>query len=106
MERIKLLAVSFLHTAVHTMTLHKAEQTPEESVKTFAARVRGITANCALEKYTCSETVNYTEETPCHIVLACITDWNMQASCMSQALLKQITDRPKNPSQLLYSRRK
>ena len=50
MERIKSLAVSVLHTAVHTVSLHEAEQAPEESVKTFAARVRGIAANCELEK--------------------------------------------------------
>ena len=37
MERIKSLAVSVLHTAVHTVSLHEAEQAPEESVKMFAA---------------------------------------------------------------------
>ena len=42
MERIKSLAVSVLHAAVHTVTLHEAEQGQGESVKTFAARVRGI----------------------------------------------------------------
>ena len=45
MERIKSLAVSVLHTAVHTVSLHEAEQAPEESVKTFAAQVRGLAAN-------------------------------------------------------------
>ena len=38
MERIKSLAVSVLHTAVHTVTLHEAEQAPEESVKTLDAQ--------------------------------------------------------------------
>ena len=93
MERIKSLAVSVLHTAVHTVSLHEAEQAPEESVKTFAARVRGIAANCELEKAcACGAKVNYTEETVYHVVLAGLRDRDLQARCTSQALLKQITD--------------
>ena len=49
MERIRSLSESVLHAAVHTVTLHEAVQAQGESVKTFAARVRGIAANCALE---------------------------------------------------------
>ena len=49
-ERIKSLAVSMLHIAVQTGSLHEAQQFPEESVKTFAARVRGITPNCDYRK--------------------------------------------------------
>ena len=75
MERIKSLAVSVLHTAVHTVTLHKAEQAPEETVKTFAARVRGIAANCKLQKdCECGATVNYSDETVYHVVLASMRD--------------------------------
>ena len=37
MRRIKSLAVSVLHAAVHTVHLQEAEQLPEESTKTFAA---------------------------------------------------------------------
>ena len=93
MERIQSLAVSVLHTAVHTVTLHEAEQAPEETVKTFAARVRGIAANCELQKTCgCGATVNYTEETVYHVVLAGLRDRDLQARCTSQALLKQITD--------------
>lgn len=93
MERIKSLAVSILHIAVHTVSLHKAEQAPEESVKTFAARVRGIAANCELKKACmCGAKVNYTEETVYHVVWAGLRDRDVQARCTSQALLKQITD--------------
>ena len=93
MERIKSLAVSVLHRAVHTVSLHEAEQAPEESVKTFVAWVRGIAANCELEKAcTCGAKVNYTEETLYHVVLAGLRDRDLQARCTSQALLKQITD--------------
>ena len=74
MERIKSLAVLVLHAAVHTVTLHEAEQGPGESVKTFAARVRGIAANCALKiectAEGCTQMVNYTEATVYHVVLA------------------------------------
>ena len=41
MERIRGLAVSVLHAAVHTVALHESSQSPGESTKAFAARVRG-----------------------------------------------------------------
>ena len=50
LARLKLLAVSVLHAAVHTVSLHEARQMSEESTKAFAARVRGIAANCHLSK--------------------------------------------------------
>ena len=93
LERIRSLAVSVLHAAVHTVALHEAVQLPEESVKTFAARVRGIAANCELEKKcVCDLKVNYTEETVYHVVLAGLKDRDLQSRCTAQALLKQITD--------------
>ena len=96
MERIKSLAVSVLHAAVHTVTLHEAEQSQGESVKTFAARVRGIAANCALEIQCtadgCTQMVNYTEATVYHVVLAGLLDRDLQARCTAQALLGHITD--------------
>ena len=39
MARIKSLAVSILHPAIHRVHLHEAKQSPDESMKTFAARV-------------------------------------------------------------------
>ena len=90
---IKSLAVMLLHTAVQTVSLHEAKQAPEESVKTFVARVRGIVANCELVKLcTCGATVNYIEETVYQVALAGLRDRDLQAWCTSQALLKQITD--------------
>ena len=50
LARLKLLAVSVHYAAVHTVSLHKARQLPEESTKAFAACVRGIAANCYLSK--------------------------------------------------------
>ena len=85
--------MSVLHAAVHTVSLHEAQQQPEESVKTFAAQVYGIAANCELTKNcTCGEVVNYTEETVYHAVLAGLKDREMQSRCTARALLKQITD--------------
>ena len=50
MERIRGLAVSVLHAAVHTVALHESSQSPGESTKAFAARVRGTATNCNLVK--------------------------------------------------------
>ena len=50
MAKIKSLAVSVLHPAIHTVCLHEAKQFPEKSTKAFAARVRGIAANCDLQE--------------------------------------------------------
>ena len=70
MERLKLLGISILHIVVHSVIQHKAEQAPDESVKTCAVQVMIIVANCILKKKcTCRETVNYTEETVNHVGL-------------------------------------
>ena len=93
MDRIKSLSVSILHAAVHTVALHEAQQLQEETVKSFAARVRGIGTNCELEKKcTCGLMVNYTEETVYHVVLAGLRDRELQSRCTAQALLKNIKD--------------
>ena len=93
MARIKSLAVSVLHTAIHTVSLHEAQQLPEESTKTFAARVRGIASDCELQKKcSCGEIVSYTEETVYHVVLAGLRDRELLERCTTQALMKNITD--------------
>ena len=46
--RIKSTAVAVLHTAVHTVRLHEAEQITDESCEAFAARARGMASNCQL----------------------------------------------------------
>ena len=50
LARIKSLAVTELHTAVHTVMLHEAKQSSEETTKAFAARVQGIASNCNFSK--------------------------------------------------------
>ena len=50
LARIKSLAVTVLHSAVHTVHLHDSKQLAEESTKAFAARVRGTAASCELTK--------------------------------------------------------
>ena len=93
MARIRQLAVSVLHSAVHTVNLHESKQAPEESVKYFAARVRAVAANCALAKEcTCGLKVSFLEETVLHVVLAGLRDSEMQERCLSAAILKTITN--------------
>ena len=93
MARIKSLAVAVLHTAIHTVRLHEAEQIPDESCKAFAARVRGIASNCVLnKKCDCGKDVSYLEETVYNVVLAGLRDKDMQEACTTQALLGNIKD--------------
>ena len=95
LARLKLLAVSVLHAAVHTVSLHEARQMSEESTKAFAARVRGIAANCHLSKdcpAPCGKKVSFLEETVYHVVMAGLRDRDMQERCLSAAILKTITD--------------
>jgi hypothetical protein len=95
LARIKLLAVTILHTAVHTVKLHNARQSADEPTKAFAARVRGIAASCHLSKVCpcgCTTTVSFLEEVVYHVVMAGLRDQDMQERCMSAAILKTITD--------------
>ena len=93
MERIRGLAVSVLHAAVHTVALHEARQSPGESTKAFAARVRGTATNCNLVKACeCSKPVSFLDETVYHVVLAGLHDSDMQERALSAAILKTITD--------------
>ena len=93
LARIRQLAVSVLHGAVHTVNLHDARQAPEESTKSFAARVRGIAANCALAKdCACGQKISFLEETVYHVVLAGLRDTEMQERCLSAAIMKTITN--------------
>ena len=58
-KRIKSLAVITLHSSVHTVNLHELRQQSDENVHAFAARVRGISASCNLQKKcnSCQEVV-------------------------------------------------
>ena len=91
--RIKSLAVTVLHSAVHTIHLHEARQAKDESTKAFAARVQGIACSCNLTKIcTCRATVSFTEETVYHVVLAGLRDTEMQERCLAAAYLKSVTN--------------
>ena len=100
MDRIRSLAVRELHAAVHTVHLHEAKQLAEESVKAFAARVRGIAASANLSKaYTCSApncgqqaNISFTEETVYHVTLAGLRDSELQERCLSAAYMKTVTN--------------
>ena len=95
LTRIRSLAVTVQHAAVHTVALHSAQQHQDESTKAFAARVRRIASNCNLSKKSgcaCDVDVSYLEETVYHVVLAGLRDRDLQERCTSQALLKNITD--------------
>ena len=46
LEGIKAMAVTKQHPAIHTLNLHGAKQTTEETLKTFAARVQEIAVIC------------------------------------------------------------
>ena len=93
LTRIRQLAVSVLHAAVHTVALHDARQAAEEPTKTFAARVRGIASNCELTKDCgCGQKVSFLEETVYHVVMAGLRDRDMQDRCLSAAIMKTIKD--------------
>ena len=97
LARIKSLAVTELHTAVHTVMLHEAKQTSEETTKAFAARVQGIASNCNFTK-TCTcqppTNVSFSEETVYHVVLAGLRDRDMQEKCLAAAYMKTVTNLP------------
>ena len=57
MERMRDVTVSMLHTAVHTVALYEARQSPGESTKAFAAK--GAWHNIKLQH---SETLNATRQ--------------------------------------------
>ena len=49
-KKIKSLAVVSLHSSVHVVNLHEQRQQSDETVHSFAARVRSIAASCGLQK--------------------------------------------------------
>ena len=81
--------MSVRHPATHTVRFHKAKQFPKESTKAFAARVQGMAANCDLKVpcHACQVPVSYTEDTAYHVVIAGLTDRNLQQLCTAQAFL-------------------
>ena len=82
------------HPAIHKVRLHEAKQSPEESTKTFTARDRGITANCDLEVscHSCQALLSYTKDTVYHIVMAGLSNRDLQQKCATQALLNNVNN--------------
>ena len=50
LDAIKALAVTTVHPALHVVSLHGMKQLPDETVKAFSARVKGVAKNCNLKK--------------------------------------------------------
>ena len=63
MERMRDVTVSMLHTAVHTVALYEARQSPGESTKGFAARVHGTKSNYNLVKLSVLQDSFFLDET-------------------------------------------
>jgi hypothetical protein len=95
LQRIKSLAVTELHSAVHTVNLHEAKQQADEPTKAFAARVRGIAASCDLSKLCpsgCNAKVSFMEETVYNVVLAGLRDGELRERCLSAAYMRTVTN--------------
>ena len=93
-KKIKSLAVVSLHSSVHVVNLHEQRQQSDENVHSFAARVRGIAASCGLQKKCpgCDQTVNFSEETCYHVVMAGLCDQNTKEKALTQAMMDTIKD--------------
>jgi hypothetical protein len=92
LARIKELAVTMLHAAVHTVELHEAKQAAGESIRLFAARVRGIAANCNLSKTCGCGSVSFVEETVYNVILAGIYSEEMQRRALAAAITKTVNN--------------
>ena len=91
---IRSLAVTKLHTAIHIVNLHDAKQTVEASTIAFAARIRGIAANCILSKACtkakCDTKVSFVDET----ILFGLRDHKMQERVLSAAYMTTVNTVP------------
>ena len=94
LKAIKKLAVVTLHSSVHVIALHELRQQSDENVQTFAARVKGISASCGLNKECpgCKINVSFSEETCYHVVLSGLNDQSMKERALTQAMMETITD--------------
>ena len=98
LAKIKTLAVTTVHPSLHVVELHEAKQLSGETVKAFSARVRGIAANCQLNKTCsrsgCGETVSFLEETCYHAVLTGILNDDLREKVLTQAMIGTVTNLP------------
>ena len=95
MDKLKSLAVTTLHSAVHLIALRDLKQNQGESIRAFIARARAVASNCGLSKTctadACQEEVSFVEETLFGVVLAGLFDGNIQQRILSLAAMKTIT---------------
>ena len=98
LEKIKTLAVTTIHPSLHIVSLHKMQQTSEESTKAFSARVKATANNCNLKKRCtregCDETVSFLEETCYHVIMTGLNDDEMKEKVLTQAMLGVVKDLP------------
>ena len=93
LDKLKSLAVTTLHSAVHLIALRDLEQGPTENIRAFIARARATASNCGLSKAcsSCQTEVSFVEETLFGVVLAGLHDGNIQQKILSLAAMKTIT---------------
>ena len=79
LDKLKSLAVTTLHSAVHLIALRELKQAQAESIRAFIARARSIASNCGLTKPCtgCQLDVSFVEETLFGVVLAGLYDGNI-----------------------------
>ena len=98
LQQIKNLAVTVLHPSVHVIALHNMTQQEGETIKSFAARVKGTAGNCNLlktcTKADCTEKVSFMEETVYHVVMSGISDKDLREKVLTQAMLTNVKDLP------------
>ena len=93
LDKLKSLAVTTLHSAVHLIALRDLKQAQAESIRAFIARARSTATNCGLSKACvgCQAEVSFVEETLFGVVLAGLFDGNIQQKILSLAAMKTIT---------------
>ena len=88
LRKIKDLAVTGLHSSVHTVTLHNMTLQDSETVEAFAARVKGTAGNCNLMKVRskegCTENVSFMEETVYNVVMVGICDKDLGGKVLTR----------------------
>ena len=93
---MKELAVTELHSAMHTVSLHEAKQLAGETTRAFAARVKGIASNCSLSKTCptagCGTVVSFSEETVLNVVMAGLHDPDIRERALTAAYMKRIAN--------------
>ena len=94
MDKLKSLAVTTLHYAVHLIALRDLQQGQTDVSRSFVARARATASNCGLTK-PCNgykKDVSFIEETLFGVVFAGLHAGNIQQKILSLATMKTITN--------------